>query len=519
MSGVVTAAVEEALEPWLGDGADTPTTLVVALSGGLDSCVLLHALRFGSGRTRLRAAHFDHGMRPGSDADAAWVRGLCTAWGVELTTTRWSEVDQGEHGRPSEAAARTARYAFLHECRSRREPALLLTAHHADDQAETVLFRALRGTGVDGLAGIPGYRAPGIVRPLLSLWREELEAYARLHGIAWREDPTNRQAGYARNALRHRILPLAEEAVPGARRALVRLSRTAGGEREAWRQALERIVDGLDPRPREAGESGSAVSVDRDAFLALGPELGSRVLRHLVRHRLDAPAPDRAGTDRALAFAASGRSGGHVELGSGVMLARALERLRIGVDAGGEAHPAQDDETLSIPGPGSGEGGARIGGSRYRIRWAPEGVLELSAETPVSTGARPSRRVHRWQGAASGEIVLRADAVRFPLRLRGRRPGDRMCASGGGRKVKRILLEARVPAVTRERVPLLVDGGGRVVWIPGVAELPAVVEPHVGACSAGPSDHLGSDDISEGPDARRPAGLRITVEPEGREGS
>ncbi|MDX1647319.1 MAG: tRNA lysidine(34) synthetase TilS, partial [Longimicrobiales bacterium] len=486
MSGLVTAAVAEALEPWLGAGDRPPPTLVVALSGGLDSCVLLHALRFGLGRAHLRAAHFDHGMRPGSDADAAWVRGLCTAWDVELTTARWDQVDRREGGRPSEGAARTARYAFLHACRGRREPALLLTAHHADDQAETVLFRALRGTGVDGLTGIPAYRAPGLVRPLLPLWREELDAYARRHRVPWREDPTNRQAGYARNVLRHRILPLAEEAVPGARRALVRLSGIAGEEREAWRQALERIVDGLDPRTGESGDAGPAVSVDRDAFLALGPELGGRVLRHLVRDRLDLPAPDRAGTDRALAFAASGRSSGRVELGSGVVLARALQRLRIGVEAGEQAR-APDDEGLCIPGPGRGEGDARIGGSRYRVCWAPApapasptDVASTGGTSPGDDGPRPgapaSRRIHRWQGAASGEIVLRADAVRFPLRLRGRRPGDRLGVSGGGRKVKKVLLEARVPATARGRVPLLVDGEGRVVWIPGVAGVPGVGE-------------------------------------------
>ncbi len=170
-------------------------TLVVAFSGGLDSCALLHVLRFALRPVaHLVAAHFDHGMRPGSVADAAWARGVCTAWGVEYASERAASPPAGE------ADARDARYDFLERMRRRYAPALVLTAHHADDQAETVLFRILRGTGIDGLRGMPAAREPGIVRPMLGLWREELEAYAASVGLRWREDPTNEHLGYARRA-------------------------------------------------------------------------------------------------------------------------------------------------------------------------------------------------------------------------------------------------------------------------------------------------------------------------------
>ena len=142
--------------------------VLAAVSGGADSVVLLHLLRFAGDELGITvsAAHFDHAMRPGSAPDAEWVAGLCAAWGVPLVRRR------ADRALRSEAEAREARYAFLAGARGRVEADWIATAHHADDQAETVLFRALRGTGVAGLAGIaPVDAARRLVRPLLPFRR------------------------------------------------------------------------------------------------------------------------------------------------------------------------------------------------------------------------------------------------------------------------------------------------------------------------------------------------------------
>jgi tRNA(Ile)-lysidine synthase len=260
-------------------GVEPMGPVMVAFSGGLDSCVLLHLLRFGTDRaSEVFVAHFDHAMRDESAADAEWVRGLCLAWDVPLTIAR------AQTAPASEAGARKARYEFLERVRAEENIPWLMTAHHADDQAETVLFRVLRGTGIEGLAGIPGAREPGLIRPLLGFWRDDLEAYAHSVGLSWREDASNAALGYARNTIRRSLLPLAEAQVAqGARRSLVRLAGIARENEAAWESVLPDIVAGLDlTEIEEEGGSRLGLSWNRDAACALSQPLQARVVRHLA---------------------------------------------------------------------------------------------------------------------------------------------------------------------------------------------------------------------------------------------
>lgn len=408
-------------------------TAVVALSGGLDSVVLLHLLRFtpGLARPRLVAAHFDHRMRPGSADDAAWVLGLCAAWDVEARI--------GEPGaRPapprSEAEAREARYDFLERVRSLEGARRVLTAHTADDQAETVLLRIVRGTGTRGLAGIPEEREPGIWRPLLGFWRAELEAYAAGACLTWREDPTNRDVGYARNALRHVVLPELERSVaPATRRALVRLAEHAREDEAAWTALLPSL---LADAGVEQGPGG--VSVSRAALLRLPQALHARILRALAEGT-GTPLDD-ARTRAAVDFAASAASGAAVELGGGIELRRDFDRLRLGPpEAPGAERP------VAIPDAGSGEASALIGGRAFRVAWgraAREGFEDAS---------------------------FPPGALSFPLAVRGWRAGDRIRMPYGTKKLKKLFGERRVPEPARDAVPVLVDASGAVLWVPGVA--------------------------------------------------
>ncbi len=407
--------------------------VLVALSGGLDSTVLLHLLRFTPGLPplELRAAHLDHRMRPGSAEDARWVGGLARAWDVPLASCAAVRAPANE------TEARRTRYRFLEDARAQAGCHRVVTAHHADDQAETVAYRVLRGTGLAGLAGIPRTREPFLYRPLLPFWKRELTAYARAARLRWRTDPSNRSPDVPRNVVRRELLPLAESRVaPAARRSLHRLARLAEEENRVWRAAVPTLLEGLETR-----RGGGGVSFDRDAFLRCDPLVRTRLIRALadrVGARLDA-----RGTELASEFARSGRSGGSLDLPGGAVLSRSFGRLAVRRAAGSVDGSRDPDRFVAVASPGEGAAGGRAGGVRFVARWSTRG--------PV------------------GGAELSIPELRFPILFRGWRPGDRIRLASGTRKLKKVFGDARLPRPERLRRPLVADADGRVLWVPEVA--------------------------------------------------
>lgn len=425
------------------------STVVVAVSGGLDSMVLLHLLRFPLRDLRLElvVAHLDHAMRPGSAADALWVRGLCRAWRVPLHLHRLDPPAR------SEADARDRRYAFLHEVAAGHDEApgaegaagkaWVATGHHRDDQAETVLFRAIRGTGVRGLRGIAPRRGR-VVRPLLPFRRAELEAYASEVGLRHRTDPTNRELAFARNRIRHEVLPALELARPGAAESLARLADQARSAERGWRDALGRLEEEVVVR-----RDGEALVLARSVLQSYHLALRARVLRELLRRW--GTAPDRAGTDAALEFISSGPSGGELHLAGGIRLERDFDEIRI-------ATPASDwppDQVVTIRDASPGAARARIGGRWIEVAW----------------GGVPT-------GAGFRRVALTSPV--FPLTVRGWAPGDRIRFGYGSKKLKDLFREKRLDRHERRAAPVVVDGAGSVVWVAGVARAEGVGEDGVG---------------------------------------
>ncbi len=252
--------------------AGLPERLVVAFSGGLDSSVLLHALattRAQHGR-ELVAVHIDHGLHDDSADWATHCRRFADAVDVAFSTRRVT-VDNST-GQGPEAAAREARYGALGEFVQPGD--WLLSAHHADDQAETVLLNLMRGSGMHGLAGIPRARRFGagwLVRPLLDVARQDLETYAAKHGIEYVDDPSNRESQYDRNFLRHEILRRLDERWPDA---AGRIKKSAGLARET-----SELLDAL----AEIDRQQCADRADRISTTALG-SLSAARQRNLLRH-------------------------------------------------------------------------------------------------------------------------------------------------------------------------------------------------------------------------------------------
>jgi tRNA(Ile)-lysidine synthetase-like protein len=172
---------------------------VVAVSGGVDSVVLLHLLSKQK-ELDLVVAHFDHGIRNNSAVDRKFVEKLATSYNLPFV------FEEGNLGpTSSEAEAREARYGFLRKVQASRNAQALVTAHHQDDYIETAILNMLRGTGRKGLTALKS--RPDIIRPLLSIPKAELVKYAQSEGLEWREDPTNKDDTYLRNYVRHNIMP------------------------------------------------------------------------------------------------------------------------------------------------------------------------------------------------------------------------------------------------------------------------------------------------------------------------
>ena len=408
--------------------------ILVGVSGGVDSLTLLHLLRFSPGlpATELVVGHFDHRMRSESDADALWVRGWATAWGLEC------RLGRAETRLSSEEEARHARYAFFERERKALRARWVLTAHHADDQAETILFRIIRGTGLHGLEGIPERRAPGILRPLLPFTRDRLSEYADAAAIRPRVDPSNEDPRFARNIIRNEILPRLESAIAsGARRSLLRLGRIARKEEAAWKSILEGLVQDL-----VTEEDDVRIEIKRMEFLRHDEAVRARILRELAG-RLGATLSE-AGTRSALVFTSAGASGHGHPLSGTVHLVRSFDRL-VFCHTSDPSDPGAD-RTFDIEVPGDGRGAFLIGGYDWSVTW----TLGLG---PVS----------QWVERFS------VSGLEFPVTLRGWRSGDRMKHSYGSKKLKKIFGEKRVGLGERSRAPVVVDGKERVLWIPGVA--------------------------------------------------
>jgi tRNA(Ile)-lysidine synthase len=407
--------------------------LLIALSGGLDSVCLLHLLRFPEPAFDLHAAHFDHAMRAGSERDADWVRGLCRAWGVPLREARSAAPPR------SETAARDQRYAFLHDAAAGARADAILTAHHADDQAETLLFRLIRGTGVSGLSGIPERRGL-LARPLLPFSRKDLRAYAAGARLRWREDRTNLDTRFARNRLRHVVLPALEATRPGAARRIAALAQRAAEAEAAWQHVVDAALADV-----VTGRGEGVFELARERLLGYHPHVRARVLRHLLK--LLGSRPDKAGTRAAVEFITSGRSGGRIEIAGSACVARDFDVIML--SRGGAAREEGQGGaagSLRIATPREGAGSFTAAGQRYEARWA-------------------SSRDEPHDGCA----IFDLSSLRFPLELRGAQPGDRMRLSYGSKKLKKLFQERRVARARRASVPVLCDAAGTVLWAVGVA--------------------------------------------------
>lgn len=411
--------------------------LLVAASGGADSTALLWGMRRLAERlpVDVHAAHLDHGLDPDAAARAAATARLCARLGVPLRAGSRDVAAERGAGESAEAAARRVRYGFLERQRRELGARWILTAHHADDQAETLLLRCLFGSGLAGLSGIAARRG-ALLRPLLALRRRQLAAALAVAGLRPVEDPTNRDLGVPRNRVRHCLIPALERRWPELGRDLPAVARAARGAR----RRLDRVVEAATGMRRE----GHGVSVDRAALEALPEALWPFALARAARLAgLDYPA------------------GRHARL----ELKRQLESgVAVGCDQGNGWRWRSAGGRLALEAAPRREAPAPF----CRSFTAP-GQVEVP-EVGIRVRLRPAER-QDWmlRGAADRTglgLRLRAGDT---VTVRSRRPGDRIRPLGCAyrRRLKDLLIDRRVPSRQRDRLPLL-EVGGRIAWVPGV---------------------------------------------------
>lgn len=412
--------------------------VLVGVSGGPDSMALLAALcalRAELGCTVL-AAHLQHGLRPEAEAEQELVRRRCAEYGVPLYC-RSQDVRAlaADNGWSLEEAGRNARYAFFRELKAETGAAVIATAHHRDDRAESVLLHLLRGSGIRGLRGILPVNGD-LIRPLLCVSRADIMAYAAQEHLTYCTDESNYDVEYTRNRIRHQLLPLLREDYnPAIDDALNRLAEVAA-EDEALLEELSRAALAAVASARE----GQTV-VDRTALLALAPALQRRVWQALL-HQLAVNDRGLEAVERLRALSQKEGSSRRLILNDEVT-AR-LEYDEIILERGAAAAPAPAPFYIELTAPGRAA--------------LPDGrCWELYHVDKAD-----------WQRRA-GELALDAERLEWPLCLRSRRAGDRFEPLGmtGSKKLKDVLMEQKVPQSRRDEVPLLAAASGAVYALPG----------------------------------------------------
>jgi tRNA(Ile)-lysidine synthase len=402
--------------------------LCVALSGGADSVALLTALAEHR-PAGLRAVHVDHGLHPNAPHWSAHCRALSKHLRVPLIVLRVNV--ERLRGESLEAQARKARYAAL--ARELRPDEVLLTAHHQDDQLETVLLQLLRGAGVAGLAGMPECMpfADGmLVRPLLGVTHAELETWLRARGIVWIEDDTNADERLDRNYLRRQVLPLVRARWPSAAATASRSARHAA--------EAKGLLDVLARADVESAADGAALSVTR--LRALDGPRRRNALRFWIA-RAGHPLPDAKRLDEIAGAMLKARADANPEVRWNRSVARRhAGRLTLALD---------DRAARAAEGPSGSRHAtaAPDAGLRWNWRTSPEMALPAA-------GGRLSLR-----SEARGRLDL--DALPEALTVRTRCGGERLRPQRAGRTrtLKALLQEAKVPAHERGAIPLLFADG------------------------------------------------------------
>lgn len=417
-------------------------TVIVALSGGADSCALLDMLHgLEALKPCLVVAHLNHCLRgQASDEDERFAAAMASRYKLPFESRRQDVLAMARCDRLNlEDAGRRARLVFLEEIRRKWHAKAIALAHHSDDQAETVLMRLLRGAGMTGLSGMSYSDARHRIRPMLDISRAEIEEYLKARGISHREDASNSDTSLLRNRIRHELLPLLENYSPAVRRHLTATAALLADENSFLEQSAMKLA-------AAACESdGDTVICHLHHLSGQHPALRRRLFRYILQQTAGSLMHfSRRHIAMLEQLADSPTPNASINLPHSITARREYNRLILGPAASMQQMSEQTAFTIAAPG-------------RYTL--ADGGELLVSVAHSLPGGILP----------AGLKACFDAELAPFPWLVRQFRNGDRMTPLGmsGSRKVKNIFIDSKVPLPLRHRIPLLFFGT-ELIWICGL---------------------------------------------------
>ena len=438
-------------------GFDEEKPLVLAVSGGVDSLVLTHALK--GFELKLIVAHLDHALRAISAQQAEALGRMMSDWGLPFISRRMDVNAFSEQEKLGiEEAARLCRYRFLYDVARAHDAQAIVLGHNADDQVETVLMHFMRGSGMAGLTGMAPFTVLKqfdptlpLLRPLLGIHRCDIESYAKAHSLTPLEDESNHQVVYYRNRLRHQIIPELEKLNPGFRQSALRAAEVLRGD--------EQLLLSLEEQAYCASviqTSQDEIVLDRETILGLDLALQRRVVRRCL-NQLRVVNPDFGFRDIEKVRGLIAEGHGALDISSG------LQVLIVGKDAhllNQNARP----EILSYP---------QLPSPETRLYLKPGETVFLNAGWQLSArlmDAESYALLPEGLRQDSRQAFVPAAGVHWPLEVRSPQTGDRWAPLGlenGSQKISDFFVNNKIPQATRAAWPIVLSGGS-VVWLTGL---------------------------------------------------
>lgn len=434
--------------------------LLVAVSGGPDSMALLHLLKTVQSKWNLKlmAVHLNHQFRgEEADQDQLYVEAMCKDWNITCITKKMDVALYAKENKLSkQVAARECRYQFFEELAKEYNYYKVAVAHHADDQLETVMMRFIRGAGLQGLSGMPMQRETDnytIIRPLLTVTKEQIEAYCKDHHIQPRLDRSNESDDYTRNYIRHHLVPPIVQLNPNIHQIVTEMTETFRLENEYIEEQSKRYAQQVIRSKTE-----DSITIDLSSFLEVPLPLQRRLILLLLSYLpISRTSWSKIHIDYILSVTTQKKGQKRIHLPDNILLWKEYDQIMITNRQIEREEKVTTGYVQNLP----------MEGECFLTK--PHIKVKITKLANQRFSSPQKMHVHKAEYKQPLRATFDADLLCFPLQIRNRLPGDKIQPLGmdGHKKVKDIFIDEKIPVSLRHEWPILTDQES-IIWIPGL---------------------------------------------------